>query len=75
MKQKIIVVGAGIIGATTALSLAEAGYRVDVIDKSPELGMGASGDNGAQLSYNYTDAMASPQLLKALPKIDRKSVV
>jgi D-amino-acid dehydrogenase len=69
MTSKIVVVGAGIIGATTALSLAEQGYQVSVIDQADSIAAGASGSNGAQLSYSYTDAMASPDMLRSLPKL------
>ena len=57
------------IGATSALALAEQGFNVTLIEQGSELGQGASGSNGGQLSYNYTDAMASPQLLRTLPKL------
>lgn len=35
MSQHIVVVGAGVIGLTTAVRLAEAGYRVDVLAAEP----------------------------------------
>lgn len=69
MKTKVIVVGAGVVGGSAALALAEQGYHVTVIDKAKEIASGASGVNGAQLSYSYTDAMASPAMLKALPRL------
>jgi D-amino-acid dehydrogenase len=69
MSSKVVVVGTGIIGATTALSLAEQGYQVIVIDQAESIAAGASASNGAQLSYSYTDAMASPDTLRSLPKL------
>lgn len=68
MNSHITVVGAGVVGAATALSLSEKGYEVSLLDAANALGQGASGANGAQLSYNYTDAMASPDALKSLPR-------
>ena len=37
MAKSILIVGAGFAGATYARQLAEAGYRVDVIDKRPHI--------------------------------------
>jgi D-amino-acid dehydrogenase len=39
------------------------------VDGAAELASGASGGNGAQLSYSFTDAMASPALLSKMPRI------
>jgi len=69
MSDHVLVIGAGIVGATTALAFAERGYRVSVIDRADTVAAGASGANGAQLSYSYTDAMASPAMLRQLPKL------
>lgn len=57
------------IGASTALALAEKGFSVSVAEKASGLAQGASGANGAQLSYYYTDALASPETRRALPKL------
>jgi D-amino-acid oxidase len=35
MSQRVVVVGAGVIGLTTAVQLAEAGHRVDVVAAEP----------------------------------------
>lgn len=65
----VVVLGAGIVGMTTAYYLARAGHAVTVIDAGDGPGEGgASFGNGAQLSYSYTDAMASPSLVRNLPK-------
>ena len=63
----VVVLGAGVIGVTTAYYLSERGHRVTVVDRADELASGASGGNGGQLSYSFTDAMASPALLSKLP--------
>ena len=57
------------IGVASALSLCEQGFKVTIAEQHPELGMGASGRNGAQLSYNFADSLASPATLKLMPKI------
>src|SRR3546814_6291168 len=71
--QEVVVVGAGVVGIATALTLADRGHRVTVIDRAREPGRGASFANGAQLSYAYTDALASPATLAQLQRLDRKS--
>ncbi|MEM1231300.1 MAG: FAD-dependent oxidoreductase [Pseudomonadota bacterium] len=63
----IAVIGAGVAGATTADALQRAGHRVTVFERAASAGQGASQANGAQLSYSYCDAMASPALLLRLP--------
>ncbi|HXH04171.1 MAG TPA: FAD-binding oxidoreductase [Candidatus Competibacteraceae bacterium] len=48
----ICVVGAGIAGLSTALSLAERGYRVVVLE-AERIGWGASGRSGGQIINGY----------------------
>lgn len=65
----IVVLGAGVVGMTSAYALARRGYHVTVVDEGPAPATtGASFGNGAQLSYAYSDAMASPSLLRNLPR-------
>ena len=65
--MKICVLGAGVIGVSTAYALARLGHDVSVIDKAPDVAMGASYANGAQLSYSFVDPLASPGTLRKLP--------
>ena len=65
----VVVLGAGVVGVTTAYYLAERGYSVTVIDRADSVADGASAGNGGQLSYSFTDAMASPALLSKIPKM------
>lgn len=65
----IAVIGAGVIGVTTAWQLCKLGHRVTLIEREPAICAGASARNGAQLSYSYCDALASPSLLGKLPAI------
>jgi D-amino-acid dehydrogenase len=60
--------GAGIVGLSTAYALTQRGHRVTVIDQA-EAGQGASGGNGAQLSYAYVQPMADPGIWVQLPKL------
>jgi len=69
MNTKVIIVGAGVVGGAVALALAEQGFHVTIIDKETKVASGASNANGAQLSYSYTDALASPSTLKSIPRL------
>ncbi|MBS0480331.1 MAG: FAD-dependent oxidoreductase [Proteobacteria bacterium] len=64
---RIMVVGAGVVGVATAWALARRGHRVTIVDQRSGPGEGTSFANGAQLSYAYTDALASSALLKRMP--------
>jgi D-amino-acid dehydrogenase len=63
-----VVVGAGIIGLSTAWRLQQEGWQVTVIDRE-QPGAGASGGNGAQLSYSYVAPLADPSIWRQLPKL------
>lgn len=71
----VCVIGAGIVGLATAYTLQQAGYQVTVIDRAGTAAMGASGGNGAQLSYSYVQPLADPGIWASLPKLllDRDS--
>ena len=67
--MQALVLGAGVIGLTTAWALTEAGIAVTILDRNPEPGGDASPGNGAQLSYNYVAPFASPETLRHLPAL------
>lgn len=56
--QQIIVIGAGVVGLTSAWWLLEAGYRVTLLERAPQVGTGTSYANGGQLSYRYVSPLA-----------------
>ncbi|MDR6859225.1 D-amino acid dehydrogenase [Variovorax guangxiensis] len=62
------VLGAGIVGLATAWQLSRRGFQVSVVDRAAP-GSGASGGNGAQLSYSYVQPLADPSIWKQLPKL------
>ncbi len=66
---EVAVIGAGVVGVATAYMMARAGHAVTLIDRNPAPARGASRANGAQLSYAYGDALASPSFLAHMPEI------
>ncbi len=63
----VVVIGGGVVGLTTAWWLLEAGYRVTLLERAPDVGNGASYRNGGQLSYRYVAPLADAGVpLKAL---------
>lgn len=57
--MKVIVLGAGAVGVTSAYFLARAGHQVVVIDKNPQAAMACSQANGGQLSYSHIETWAA----------------
>ncbi len=65
--SQIIVIGAGVVGLTSAWWLLEAGHHVTLLEREPEVGSVASYRNGGQLSYRYVAPLADAGVpLKAL---------
>ncbi|WP_110631021.1 NAD(P)/FAD-dependent oxidoreductase [Salinicola salarius] len=62
----IIVVGAGLVGVTSALALARQGHRVLVLDKQ-EPGRGASYGNAGHLATEQVFPIADASILTSLP--------
>ncbi len=66
--MKVIVLGSGLLGVTTAYELSKRGYEVTVIDRQKQSGGETSFANGGQLSYSHGEPWASPSVLAKLPK-------
>ena len=66
-KNNVCIIGAGIVGATTAYALSKKGWSVTIIEAEQVAGMGSSFANGSQLSYSYVEPFASPNILKKIP--------
>jgi D-amino-acid dehydrogenase len=64
----VCILGAGIVGLATAYELQRQGLQVTVVDRAG-VGAGASGGNGAQLSYSYVQPLADPSIWLQLPKL------
>jgi D-amino-acid dehydrogenase len=65
--MRICILGAGVVGVTTAWLLSEDGHDVTIIDRQSEPGRETSFGNGAQLSYAYVAPLASFGTLKKMP--------
>ncbi|MCM5681395.1 FAD-dependent oxidoreductase [Schlegelella sp. S2-27] len=65
----VVVIGAGVVGLATARTLLDAGHEVTLVDRAGEPAGGASGQNGAQLSYAYVAPLATPAVLRELPAL------
>ena len=65
--MKVIVLGAGVVGTTTAYYLSRAGHQVTVLDRQPAAGMETSFANAGQVSPGYSAPWAGPGVpLKAI---------
>ena len=87
--MRIVVLGAGIVGVTSAYQLAKAGHEVMVIDRQPGPALETSFANAGEVSFGYCSPWAAPGIpLKAIkwlmmrhaplilrPKIDMSMMV
>jgi len=64
----VLVLGAGVVGVTSAWYLAEAGHEVSVVERQPSAAMETSFANGGQISAGHAEPWAKPSVL---PKILR----
>ena len=63
----VIVLGAGVVGLTTAWYLRTDGHEVTVIERNDDVASETSFANGGQLSYSYVAPLAGPGVLSKLP--------
>ena len=68
--MKIIVLGAGIVGVSSAYFLAKNGHEVVVIEREGEVGQDASAGNAGLIAPGHSYAWASP----AAPKLMLQSL-
>ncbi|RIQ19131.1 D-amino acid dehydrogenase [Bordetella avium] len=65
--MRVCVMGAGVIGVTTAYFLAREGHEVVLIDSESRPAEVSSHANGGQLSYSYVAPLAGPGVLPSVP--------
>jgi D-amino-acid dehydrogenase len=58
--MKVVVLGAGIIGVSTAWYLLEHGHEVTVVDRQKDAALETSFANGAQISVSFCEPWAHP---------------
>ncbi len=66
--MKIVILGAGLAGVASAWFLAKDGHDVCVVDREPDVSLGASFANGGHLSTGDIQPWAGPELPPALLK-------
>ncbi|HEY9529927.1 MAG TPA: D-amino acid dehydrogenase [Burkholderiales bacterium] len=66
--MRVLVLGAGVVGVTSAWYLAQAGHEVVVLDRQSQAAMETSFANGGQISAAHAEPWARPSVL---PKILR----
>ncbi len=59
--MKVIVLGGGLIGTTSAWYLRQAGHEVTVMDRQPGVAMETSFANGGQISVSHAEPWANPR--------------
>jgi len=65
--MKIVILGSGVIGVTSAWYLTRAGFEVEVIDRQPDVAMETSFANAGEISPGYSSPWAAPGIpLKAI---------
>ncbi|HET7466460.1 MAG TPA: FAD-dependent oxidoreductase [Candidatus Dormibacteraeota bacterium] len=68
--MKVVVIGAGVVGVTTAYYLAKSGHQVTVVEKEAEAATLASAGNAGLIAPGHSFAWASPtapnELLRSL---------
>ena len=61
--MRVLVLGAGVIGTTSAWYLAREGHEVTVVDRQPVAGNETSFANGGQISVSHAEPWANPHVL------------
>jgi len=71
--MRVIVLGAGVVGVTSAWYLAADGHQVEVVDRQPLPAQETSFANGGQISVSHAEPWANPGApLKALKWLGRE---
>ncbi|MBO1016977.1 D-amino acid dehydrogenase [Achromobacter sp. SD115] len=65
--MRVCVIGAGVVGVTSAYFLARQGHDVVLVDSQARPAEVSSYANGGQLSYSYVAPLAGPGVLPSVP--------
>ena len=66
--MRVLVLGAGVVGTTSAWFLTRAGHQVTVVDRQPVAGNETSFANGGQISVSHAEPWANPHVFRNLLK-------
>ncbi len=70
--MRVVIMGAGILGVSTAWYLLDQGHEVTVVDRQPDAALETSFANGAQISVSFCEPWAHPSApLKVLKWLAR----
>lgn len=58
--MKVLILGAGVVGVSSAWYLARAGHEVVVVDRQPSPGQETSFANGGQISVSHAEPWSNP---------------
>jgi D-amino-acid dehydrogenase len=65
--MKVLILGGGVIGTTSAYFLAKQGHDVTVVERHENVALETSRANAGQISYSYSSPWAAPGVpLKAI---------
>jgi D-amino-acid dehydrogenase len=64
--MKVLVLGGGVVGVTTAYFLARAGHEVTLVEQQPALGLEATSGNAGIIAPGHSFAWASPRAPRML---------
>ena len=70
--MNVLILGAGVVGVSSAWYLSGAGHQVTVIDRQPDAGLETSFANGGQISVSHAEPWSNPHApLRALSWMGR----
>ena len=58
--MRVLILGAGVVGVSSAWYLAKAGHQVTVVDRQPGAGLETSFANGGQISVSHAEPWSNP---------------
>ena len=61
--MKVLILGSGVIGVSTAYYLAKSGHEVTVVDRRDGPGLETSYGNAGEVSPGYSSPWAAPKLV------------
>ncbi|MFB0935750.1 MAG: D-amino acid dehydrogenase [Propionivibrio sp.] len=71
--MKVLILGAGVVGVSSAWYLSKAGHEVTVVDRQPDSGLETSFANGGQISVSHAEPWSNPHApLRALSWMGRE---